>query len=248
MNWSHFLEEWLTAAEEQGFEIEVLLEKGGFPIFACTKGSLDLPSIYLSSGVHGDEPSGPQALLGLLKKGFFDDQHHWLICPVLNPTGLDANTRENAENIDLNRDYHHCESGEVCAHIAWLNEQKTPQLFLSLHEDWESSGFYYYEINTGTQGPSYHEILQAASPFFPPEPEEEIDDHPVTQPGWIFHPDSPDIPEGWPEAIYLARMGCPLSLTFETPSSLELEKRIACHQAVVKKAITSSCHQTNPLP
>lgn len=237
MNWSEFLNTWKETAEAQGFHSEVLMKKAGFPIFACSKNSPNLPTIYLSSGVHGDEPSGPQALLKLLQEGFFDERFHWIICPLLNPTGLTTNTRENAEGIDLNRDYHHCEAPEVCSHISWLKKQETPQLFISLHEDWESTGFYYYEINTGTEGPSYQDILQAAYPFFPPEPEEEIDDHPVTKPGWIFHPDHPDIPEGWPEAIYLARMGCPLSLTFETPSSMELEKRIACHQAVVKRAV-----------
>lgn len=237
MDWSYFLKKWQAAAEGQGFKVEALMEKDGYPIFACSKGSPDLPTIYLSSGVHGDEPSGPQALLGLLQDGFFNDEFQWLICPVLNPTGLAANTRENMDGIDLNRDYHHCEAEEVCAHISWLKKQETPSLFLSLHEDWESTGFYYYEINTGSDGPSHEEVLAAALPFFPPEPEEEIDDHPVTQPGWIFHADHPDIPEGWPEAIYLARMGCPLSLTFETPSSMELEKRMSCHQAVVRCVI-----------
>ena len=72
MNWHQFLEEWQNEAEAQGFQVDVLLEKESYPILACTKGSPDLPSIYLSSGIHGDEPSGPQALLGLLKEGFFD--------------------------------------------------------------------------------------------------------------------------------------------------------------------------------
>jgi hypothetical protein len=237
MNWRDFLATWRKESEAQGFEVEVLLEKSGFPIFACSKGTPNLPTIYLSSGIHGDEPSGPQALLGLLKAGFFDDRFSWLICPVLNPTGLNANTRENTEGIDLNRDYHHCHSVEVRAHIKWLNSQKTPDLFLSLHEDWESTGFYFYEINTGANVLSYQEIIEAASPYFPAEPERVIDGHEVTEHGWIFHADRPDIPEGWPEAIFLSRMGCPLSLTFETPSSRELEKRIACHQAVIRRTL-----------
>lgn len=237
--WEDFLNNWRDAAEDAGFTVEALLNKEGLPILACSKKSKispDQPTIYLSSGIHGDEPSGPQALLGLMKEGFFHDRFHWLICPALNPTGLAANTRENAEGIDLNRDYHHCKTTEVCAHIKWLEQQKCPQLFLSLHEDWESTGFYYYEINTGGASPNHQDILSAATLFFPPEPALIIDDHEVTKPGWIFHPASPDIPTGWPEAIYLSRLGCPLSLTFETPSSMILAKRIACHQAVVKKA------------
>jgi len=212
MNWQEFISEWRQEAEAAGFEVEVLLEKGGYEVLACTKG--EGPCVYLSSGVHGDEPAGPQALMELLKEGYFGEGFRWLICPVINPVGLTRGTRENGEGVDLNRDYLKAETPEVRAHIDWLEREKEFCVFLSLHEDWESSGIYYYEINTRGCGPGYEEMLEAAAPYFPPEPELVIDDHPVTKPGWIFHADEPDIPEGWPEAIYLAKVGCGLSLTF----------------------------------
>lgn len=237
MDWLGFSREWRTLAEDRGFDSEVLLEVDGIPVWASRKGDPSLPCVYLSSGIHGDEPSGPLALLELLKEDFFGESYHWLICPNLNPSGLVAGTRENREGIDLNRDYHFCKSPEVCAHISWLAKQETPRLFLSLHEDWESTGFYYYEINLGVGGPAHRDLLEAASKFFPVEPGTIIDDHEVTEPGWIYHSEHPDLPEGWPEAIYLARRGCPLSLTFETPSTGLIERRIACHRAVVKEAV-----------
>ena len=234
-----FLREWARESAAQGFRDEIYATVAGFALPASSKGDPSKPTIYLSSGMHGDETSGPAALLELLRGDFFDDRFHWLVCPILNPTGLEAGKRENAQGIDLNRDYRTCESEEVCSHIAWLKKQKTPALFVSLHEDWESSGFYYYEINLGIQGPKHSEIMEAVSSFFPPEPARIIDDHEVTEPGWIFHPEHPDIPEGWPEAIYLARMGCPLSLTFETPSGEGFEDRVGCHQAAVRQALAS---------
>lgn len=237
MDWQAFLREWSQEAAARGFESEIFAEVGGYPLLASVKGDLSKPCVYLSSGMHGDEPSGPQALLALLKEGFFDERCHWLICPVLNPSGIAAGTRENAGGIDLNRDYCVCETVEICAHINWLKKQKVPALFLSLHEDWESSGFYFYEINTGGRDSVHKAILRAASPYFPPEPSAIIDDHEVTGPGWIYHSEHPDLPEGWPEAIFLAKLGCPLSLTFETPSSQALEERIRCHQAVVREAV-----------
>lgn len=237
MDWLEFIRDWESEASARGFETRSLLETGGYPVPVSVRGNPTAPCVYLSSGIHGDEPSGPQALLRLMKEGFFDQSIHWLICPVLNPTGLAAGTRENLQGIDLNRDYRQCRAVEVCAHIKWLKEQRVPDLFLSLHEDWESSGFYYYEINLGVEGPTHDAILGAASVRFPPEPEEVIDDHQVDAPGWIFHSEHPDIPEGWPEAIYLAGIGCPLSLTFETPSSAALEDRVICHQAVVREAV-----------
>lgn len=237
MDWLEFSQQWQSEAGLRGFVTDVLIEVGGFPVLASSKGDSSLPCVYLSSGMHGDEPAGPRALLELLRAGFFDDRYRWLVCPALNPTGLANGTRENVQGIDLNRDYCVCRASEVCAHIDWLKQQEIPRLFLSLHEDWESSGFYFYEINLGVDGPRSEEILGAASATFQVEPESIIDDHEVTGPGWIFHSEHPDLPEGWPEAIFLAKMGCPLSLTFETPSTGLLEARIACHQAVVKEAV-----------
>ena len=237
MDWHSFLRDWSHASASRGFESEAFGEVEGFPLLASSKGDRSQPCIYLSSGIHGDEPSGPQALFGLLNENFFDDRFHWLICPALNPTGLEAGTRENFEGIDLNRDYCLCKTEEVSSHIAWLKEQEIPQLFLSLHEDWESSGVYYYEINLGGAVSGYKNLLAAAAPYFSPEPESVIDNHEVTEPGWIHHSEHPDLPEGWPEAIYLAKMGCPVSLTFETPSSMPFQKRVGCHQAMVRELI-----------
>ncbi len=237
MNWQNFLKEWRDEAAARGFQSESFVELAADPLLASAMGDPSKPTIYLSAGIHGDEPAGPQALLSLLKQDFFNDRFHWLICPALNPTGLVRKTRENSQGVDLNRDYCLCNSEEVRGHISWLKKQEVPRLFLSLHEDWESSGFYFYEINLRDQGTFYKEILEAAAPHFPPEAEMVIDDHEVTEPGWIYHSEHPDLPEGWPEAIFLAKMGCPLSLTFETPSAAPLEERVACLEAVVKAAV-----------
>nr|WP_281375593.1 M14 family metallocarboxypeptidase [Haloferula luteola] len=185
---------------------------------------------YLSAGMHGDEPAGPLAALELLRGGQLDQG--WIVCPALNPAGLVAGTRENAAGLDLNRDYLARMSQEVAAHAAWLETLPVPHAFLSLHEDWESSGFYFYEINLLADDPARaHGILAAVAPWFPPEPEASIDDHATREPGWIFHEAEADLPEHWPEAIFLAKRGCPISFTFETPSSADLAKRVSAHVA-----------------
>ena len=193
--------------------------------------------VYLSAGMHGDEPAGPLALLKLLDDGFFAGPGDWTICPALNPTGLAAGTRENAEGIDLNRDYFTRRSPEAAAHAAWLLARPVPDLFLSLHEDWETSGFYFYEINLAEDNPRRaRAILDAVAAWFPAEAGALIDGHEPRCPGWIFHAAKADIPEGWPEAIYLADLGCPLSFTFETPSRADLAARVAAHGAAVRTA------------
>jgi len=242
MDLGAFLNEWQKLASEHGFETESLAGIDGFPLLASSKKGAEeakKATFYLSGGIHGDEPAGPQALLELLKEGCFDDRFHWLICPVLNPAGMARGTRENEEGVDLNRDYCLQETKEVRAHIAWLERQDVPEVFLSLHEDWESRGFYFYEINLTGKGEWYRKMIEAASPYFGPELEEVIDEHEVTAPGWIFHSEHPDLPEGWPEAIYMAKRGCPLSLTFETPSSAALATRVSCQRKLVREVVAN---------
>ena len=112
--------------------------------------------------------------------------------------------------------------------------------------DWQLVSFYYYEINLHDDRPDRaRQILHAVSPWFPPEPGPEIDGHLCSEPGWIHHAAEPDLPEGWPEAIHLAKMGCPLSFTFESPSRAALGRRVAAHVAAVKAAcagFTPSAH------
>ena len=139
--------------------------------------------------------------------------------------------------VDLNRDYWLRSTSEVAAHVEWLSGRKIPDLFLSLHEDWESEGFYFYEINQGEDRPSRAAaILEAVSPWFQPEPGPLIDGHVPRGPGWIFHSAEADLPEEWPEAIYLSKHHCPLSFTFETPSGGRLDDRVAAQCAAVRAA------------
>jgi murein peptide amidase A len=222
------------AAEAAGFTATTLmdLEAGALVAWELPGNG---PRVYLSAGIHGDEPAGPLALLELLRTGFFATADcHWWLCPALNPSGLSAATRENASGVDLNRDYWLRGTPEIIAHALWLDALAIPDLFISLHEDWESAGFYFYEINLGTDDPDRaRHILDAVRPWFPPEPGPEIDGHDSREPGWIYHAAEPDLPQGWPEAIYLANLGCPLSFTFETPSHAGLDRRIAAHVAAV---------------
>lgn len=227
-------------AMQAGFKRERIAEVDGLAIPAYSRKSQtseEKPLVYLSSGVHGDEPAGPIAILELLKTGFFDDRVDWLICPILNPIGLTHGTRENGQGIDLNRDYLARKSVEVKAHAEWLGRQRVPNMVVSLHEDWESSGFYLYEINVAGKPSAARDILKTAAQEISPEPEDVIDDHDVREAGWIDHSPRADLPNHWPEAIFLAERGAGVSYTLETPSSLGLMQRVRCHQLAVRQAI-----------
>ena len=136
------------AARIGGFRMEVYGESGGWPLLALTKRNPGPhPRIYVSAGIHGDEAAPPAALLRMIAGGVFDDRATWFLCPMLGPSALARGTRENAEGVDLNRDYKDRRSGEIRAHVAWLERQPRFDFAICLHEDWESTGFYLYELN-----------------------------------------------------------------------------------------------------
>jgi hypothetical protein len=245
-HWPEFLPAFSREAENRGFTRETLAEPAAGPLLAWERPA-NGPRVYLSAGIHGDETAGPLALLELLRSGFFRPDFHWLVCPALNPDGIATGSRGNASGIDLNRDYIQLQSPEIKAHRAWIESRPAPALFLSFHEDWESSGFYFYEINLrDDQCERARAILAAVSPWFAPEPGPVIDGHTTRGPGWIHHPPEADVPEGWPEAILLAKYGCPLSFTFETPSHAPLASRVAAHVAAANAVADFEGFPWNP--
>ena len=87
-----------SAGRVAGFRTEHFGEADGCPLFALTKRTPGpRPRIYLSAGIHGDEPAPPLALLELIEAGVFDARANWFLCPLLNPAGFLRATRENAE-------------------------------------------------------------------------------------------------------------------------------------------------------
>ncbi|MFM1851550.1 MAG: hypothetical protein RIS54_1234 [Verrucomicrobiota bacterium] len=235
---NRYLADFRAAAVGAGGRLETFGEIDGHPLFAWTKRAPGpRPRIYVSSGMHGDEPAPTLAVLALMRAGFFDDRATWFVCPVLNPVGLERGTRENGEPRDLNRDYRHCLSHEVRAHTAWLQRQPLFDLTLCLHEDWESHGFYLYELNPTARPKLADAMIAAVRALMPIEVAEVIDGRPADAPGIIRPVADPLLRDQWPEAIYLRNAHTTLSYTLETPSALPLGIRVAAQQAAVQIAI-----------
>lgn len=190
--------------------------------------------IYLSAGIHGDEPAGPLALLELLRSDALPRHHEFTICPLMNPTGFEAGIRENAAGVDLNRDYTGFTTSEIAEHRDWLHENLSrPDLSVHLHEDWEARGFYLYELNFSQQESFAASILRAVAPFLPIESAEVIDGRPAKD-GVIRPATIPDLPEGMPESIHLQHwFGGGLNYTIETASAFEIERRVASLKAAI---------------
>jgi hypothetical protein len=222
-----------AAGAAAGFRVEQFGEVAAGPLLALTRRTPGpRPRIYLSAGIHGDEPAPPLALLALLEAGLFDRRATWFLCPLLNPAGFTLGTRESAEGLDLNRDYRDPKSREIRAHVAWLQRQPNFDLALCLHEDWEATGFYLYELNPRGRRSVAEPVIAAVAAGFPIDPSEQIDGRPARA-GIVRPGGDPLARELWPEAIYLSDRHHSLSYTFETPSGLPLERRLAAQRAAV---------------
>lgn len=186
--------------------------------------------VYISAGIHGDEPAGPTALLGLLRDDRLPEALNLWLCPCLNPVGFVRNTREGPGGTDLNRDYRHLATPEVHAQVSWLTRQPSFDLTFCLHEDWEAAGFYLYELNPDHRPSLAPEMIRAAESVCPVEQAAEIDGRPAS--GGIIRPSlDPAMRPLWPEAFYLLQRKTRLSYTLEAPSDYPLPVRVAALKA-----------------
>lgn len=206
------------------------------PASAATRAAHPAPRVYISAGIHGDEPAGPLAIHRLLRENLWPDDLSTWICPCLNPSGFVRNTRENADGVDLNRDYRHLETAEVRAHAAWLQEQPGFDLTLCLHEDWEAHGFYVYELNPEHRPSMAERITEAVAAVCPLDLSPTIDGH-VAEAG-IIRPDlDPTKRPRWAEAFYLIQNKTRQSCTLEAPSDFPMETRVNALVAAVRAAV-----------
>lgn len=191
---------------------------------------------YISTGIHGDEPVGPLAVLDLLQTNVWPEHMNLWLVPCLNPRGFPCNRRENPEGIDLNRDYRNPQSPEVKAHVSWLERQPRFDLCLCLHEDWESNGFYLYEQNPENK-PSLADIMRdAVAQVCPIDQTPVIENRPATN--GVIRPNlDPAQRPQWPEAFYLLMNKTRLTYTLEAPSDFPMSTRVAALTAAVKAAL-----------
>lgn len=197
------------------------------------------PRLYLSAGIHGDEISGPLAVLEMLRQPDFFTGFSVTIFPLLNPDGLASGARGNAEGIDLNRDYRQAKTAEIQGHIEVLQTLGRFDAAMMLHEDYEGIGAYLYELNETLPPLLGREITSAMGQHVPvdlrPEIEEVTASHGVISRRDVMAKlgrieDRSD----WPEAIYLTVHHTPVSYTTETPMPFPLETRVRAQIAAVR--------------
>lgn len=236
-NYPRLVKRWRAAAPKAGLSIEVFAKTDDYPLLHLfsKKPPEKAPSVYLSAGIHGDEPASTGALLDWIERNAERARALNLrIFPCLNPWGLVHNKRSDSEGRDLNRCYRDCSQPIVKAHRQ-LVVKSAYDLALILHEDYDAQGAYLYE--TSPAKPHWGErILAAMSRHMPPDPRRRIDTSRAKN-GIIRRRITPNAMPDWPEAFLLHFHGARRVFTIETASEFHLDTRVEAHVAAIDAAI-----------
>ncbi len=102
--------------------------------------------VFISGGVHGDEPAGPEAVLATIIEVANDPSKYEHVnidfVPLVNPSGWVNGTRLNAAGEDINRDFHLLNSQEAIIINDYLLSRSRYKLMIDHHEDSRYPGFY----------------------------------------------------------------------------------------------------------
>jgi murein peptide amidase A len=233
------IKRWLSLARKARLSASVYCTVEDFELHCLTSPALkDSSGIYLSAGIHGDEPASCEGL------------YQWaelyqpvlrelpvMIFPCLNPWGLVHNRRTDSENRDLNRCYHLETLPRISAQKELLRDRKF-RLAICLHEDYDAQGAYLYEIRkrlTTFGG----ELLAAAGFYVPIDERVTIEGRRADQ-GWIARKINLKKFPVIAEALYLAANHSERTITTETPSEYGLCERVQAHVAMIQRAIELS--------
>jgi len=189
-------------------------------------------SVAISAGIHGDEPAGVEAVIQFLEANAYNEallsRFHFTIFPCDNPSGWELGIRENADGIDLNREFDAPSPAAEVKIIKNALQGRCFDLVIELHEDIDSPGFYLYELAEQPElrvGESIVEVVASAG--YP------INDNSIIEglgaEGGIIRPaETRELPRtSLPKAVYTYLTCGGHVITLEPPASvLPLEDRV----------------------
>jgi len=227
---------WRAVARSCGLSVVPFATASGHELLALTSRCSPNGGVYLSAGIHGDEPASTEGLI------------HWaqthraelrklpcIIFPCLNPWGLINNSRTDEHCEDLNRHFHHNRVPVIHALKALIEPFKF-SLSITLHEDYDGRGLYLYELERLT--PFWGEdLLELARPLIPIEGRTIIDGRRTTKTGLVRRKIDPKKFPMIPEAIFLHLHHSERSFTFETPSEFALDQRVRVQSALIQECV-----------
>ncbi len=236
-DYRHLAKRWRNLCHRLGLRLEPIATADDFPVYCVRSPGLGSNrGLYLSAGIHGDEPASTEGLLEWAERaGEQLRRLPVLIFPCLNPWGLVMNRRSDASGNDLNRLFHASHHPTVAA-VRRVSEPYAFESAMLLHEDYDAQGVYLYELSR--HSPVGESILTAAGAIIPRDQRLWVEGRRANKGIVATRFSSKRYGRiGHPEAVWLHLRGCPRNITFETPSEAGLESRIEAHAAAVLRMV-----------
>jgi hypothetical protein len=238
-DYGDLIRRWQLVARQAGLRLTSFAQAGDFKLYYLRTPALPATSgIYISAGIHGDEPATTEGLIT------WAERHNeklaelpLLLFPCLNPWGLRLNIRLDQTGVDLNRAFDR-DDVPVIAAVRCLMKGQRFTVALHLHEDYDAQGIYLYEVEG--ELPYWGEsLLSAARGIIPIDPRSKIDTGKARTGVIRRRLNARHFAQlgGLPEAVYLHRHHTTHAITFETPSEYGLDQRAAAQVAIIEAAI-----------
>ena len=229
---------WRQVARACRLRLTAFAEADGYPVYRLQTRDRLPGGLYVSAGIHGDEPAGCEGLLVWAERHLpalvsGKQSLPLLLLPCLNPWGLVHNRRSNEAGHDLNRLFDRDDLAPI-AELKQLLEGRRFELALHLHEDYDAQGNYLYELHR-ERSVWGHDLLAVCRRSLPLDLRRRIDGRPFDLGVWR-RTHVRRIPEH-PEAVHLFRHGCPRVITFETPSEFDLQRRVQAHVLLLRECV-----------
>jgi len=238
-DYPHLVRRWREWARVHRIPMRPLHKAGEMTVYFLQSGKSNAPyRIYLSAGIHGDEPASTEALITWVESRsdlFQHDDFSLFLLPCINPWGLIKNSRTDDRGRDLNRMFLPGAPKPVRSIMRRISRESF-HLAVMLHEDYDARGVYLYELQRPK--PCWgEELINAAAKVIPPDPRLVIEGRKTTSPGVMRRKITPEIRLFGPEAIYLYDLNCARTFTIETPSEFSLESRVRAHVRMLDRAV-----------
>ena len=211
--------------------------------------------IFLSAGIHGNEPGGVWAVLEFLRRyaslpSFYHNMQ-FTILPCLNPYGYEFNTRENAEGFDLNRQFRTSHPPMEVRLVKEVVRGWAYNLVMEFHEDVDTPGFYLYELTQNGEPSWGKKIIERVALRFPINMNEEIEETSahagliLRQDGNIHFSQIIQNRTDWPQAFYHFTNGTRHYFATETPVFLSRKERVEIHLMALDTALKNLWEKQN---
>ena len=232
----------LSALSPKTWRVSLAAEIGGYPFFTVSNARVRRrrPTIFLSGGMHGEEPAGVEAVLRVLESDAARRWPiNWFVLPCINPYGWERNQRRNRQNRDINRQFRRRSDVVEAELIKRLVTGQRFLLSLEFHEDVDASGFYFYE---GRRHGEYigERVVQAVSEVVHINRDPIIDGNTVTAEGLIRRTLTATAirrrPQ-WPMAYHLYGNLTDNVFGSETPVTPTLDQRARAHVVALETVL-----------